>query len=105
MSRARSIFARMADDSGTFLQCECQQEVITLQKYDSEEVIELSIWQSGFSYPLSFIKRLRFCFSILFKGRPYGDQVVLSKKNARRVAEVLYEFSFEEPKYTEHAEK
>ena len=64
------------------LKCQCSCEALEFQ-YDQEETdgqYYVSIWRKGYQSPLSFKERLRWCWYLLTKGKLWGDEVVLDKK-------------------------
>lgn len=71
-----------------FIPCTCTSEALHITS-DEEGELYISIWQVGYSRDntLTWRQRLRYCWQILTKGRPYGDQVVLDKKGR---SELIY---------------
>ena len=70
-----------------FIPCSCTSEALHITS--EEEELYISIWQVGYGRDntLTWPQRLRYCWQILTKGRPYGDQVVLNKKGR---SELIY---------------
>jgi hypothetical protein len=83
MGGATGYYAQMND--GVIFQCDCHGEMITLVKEKEDNFIMLSIWALG-RYPMSLWQRIRHCIYILKNGRPYGDQILLSKDKAEAMA-------------------
>lgn len=76
--------------SETF-ECPCGSEALVAEKYSDEEEIYLSIWFRGVgaAKPLDWKGRLRYCWRILTKGSPYGDQLILTPETAVRLSNFL----------------
>ena len=77
-----------------YIQCACSSELISLEQWPEEKQIYLSIWERGYRYnnKLSFFERLRWCWWILRKGRPFGDCIILNDNNTDEFIEALEEF-------------
>ena len=71
-----------------FIPCDCTGEALHITS-DEEGYLYVSIWQRGYAQNniLTWRQRLRYCWQILTKGCPYGDQVVLNKKGR---SELIY---------------
>jgi len=73
--------------------CSCGSEGITIEKFSDEDELYLSVWERGFSYPMTWIQRLKHIWQILRNGKLYGDQLVLSPDTARALANKLNELA------------
>jgi hypothetical protein len=92
-----------------YIPCECTSEIVHLQ-YDEElDMTYLSIYEVGCNknHKFSLWQRIRFCFKILFKGRVYGDQVVLKDNHLKSFSHYINrvdDYKFHKPR-KEAAEK
>ena len=67
--------------------CDCGGEAIGVYKDDEFPQLELSFWSYGQEAGMSFLRRLKYCWQILYKGKPYGDMVVMDTCTAKLFAE------------------
>lgn len=65
----------------TFIQCSCSSEALCLEKDQEDDYLYVSIWERGYAKDsrYSWRQRIKHCWHVLTKGRPYGDQIVLDK--------------------------
>ena len=67
------------------LTCSCHSHELHFEKDDldgdSNAMWYVSFWQRGYATETSWKYRLRCIWHILKNGRPYGDEVVLEKKD------------------------
>ena len=80
-----------------FIKCACSSELISLEYWPDDKQVYLSIWQRGWgnNNKLTLFERLRWCWQILRKGCPYGDQIILQREEIRELVEHLSEIEFE----------
>ena len=52
-------------------------------------ITDFSIWEMQNTHKASWLQGLRWCFRILFKGSPYGDQVILEEEGVDSLIEFL----------------
>lgn len=77
-----------------FFKCSCYGEGILVSKFDKEDEIYLSFWKQGFNpLRLSFWDRLKLCWTILSKGNYFVDEVILNKRESKRMKNWLDELS------------
>ncbi len=84
-----------------FYECECGSEVVAISKdRDDEEdpCIYMSFFKQGFRgiYALTWKERLRAIWTIITKGTLWADNIILSPKEAKNLAQGLLEFSEKE---------
>lgn len=77
----------------TFIKCSCSSEALCLEKDEEEDLLYVSIWERGYGKDnrYSWGKRLKHCWQVLTKGRPYGDQIVLDKTGRSELVYTLVE--------------
>lgn len=87
-----------------FYECACHGEGI-MMSYEYEEEgglpqIDMAFFQYGNvgRHPLGFRERLRWAWNLIRTGRPFLDEVMLSQRTARELADDLLKFS--KKKYT-----
>lgn len=74
--------------------CECSCGVLEISSIDDlyNRTWEVSLFKlTDFGGPLSFYQRLRWCRKILFSGRPWIDQVMISDQSMGEVAQFILE--------------
>jgi hypothetical protein len=74
-----------------FIPCNCYNEILYIE-YDHEiEIAEFAIYESRSSYEhkRSIWQRLRYCYNILFKKKPYSDQIILDNKQLSELKSFL----------------
>jgi len=75
----------------TFILCDCRSEVLVLD-YDREyDLMELSIYEnlSSYRHKMSFWQRLRYIYQVIVKGRPYSDQIILTKEQLKDLSSFI----------------
>ena len=81
-------------DQEEFFQCSCLSEGILATKFDGENEVYLSFWQRGIHpHKLTWGNRLRLIWMVLWNGSYYDDEVILSPKEANRLADWIKENS------------
>ncbi len=65
----------------TFIKCSCSSEALCLEKDEEDDLLYVSIWERGAGRDnrYGWLQRIKHCWYVLTKGRPYGDQVVLDR--------------------------
>jgi len=74
-----------------FLMCDCKSEVLSIE-YDPEiKMADLAIYENSVSYlnKMSFWQRLRYSWRVLTKGKPFGDQMMLTKEQLKSIKEFI----------------
>lgn len=70
-----------------YIRCDCGSEILSLQ-YDSEiEMLELAVYSN--SPFMSFWQKMRFIFKLMVSGRPYNDQMMISKNQIQNLIKFL----------------
>jgi hypothetical protein len=72
------------------IRCSCYHEMLHLSWDEELNILDMSIWAPySTNTTMSWKQRLRYCWQILTKGRPYGDQVVMEKEHIAELADFL----------------
>lgn len=75
----------------TFVLCDCRSEVLVLEHDDEYDLTELSIYESlsSYSHKMSFWQKLRYVHQVLIKGRPYSDQIILTRNQLKDLSSFI----------------
>lgn len=84
-------------DPAVFIMCDCQGHALHIERYvwdDSDPKspawFDISIWdRSPATIPFSFRERLRWCWWILRKGRPWADYCIMNEEKAKKISEFI----------------
>ncbi len=77
-------------DIEKFFFCECHAEGVWITKDAIDKVFYLSLWGNGYSPKTPRLwDRLRTCWKILTTGTAFEDQIVLSSKTAKNMANFI----------------
>lgn len=80
------IFANM----NKTIKCACYHELLHLEWDEELQQVDLSIWSPySTDTTMTWRQRLRYCWRILTKGRPYGDQLILEKQHIAELVDYL----------------
>lgn len=74
-----------------FMLCSCQSEIL-LVDYDHElQIADISIYENSLShsFKLSWKQRIKYIWNILVSGKPYSDQMVLTKKQLKELSQFI----------------
>jgi hypothetical protein len=63
------------------LTCSCHSHELHVEKDREDDMWYISFWQRGYTTDTSWKYRLKCIWYILKNGRPYGDEVILEKKD------------------------
>ena len=74
------------------LKCACYSELLLLEYDKGEDLIEVSIWNHQYDQPLSIKDRIRYCWQILTKGEPYGDQIILNRESVDELVNFFLDY-------------
>ena len=67
--------------------CTCGTEAVSVYFDKEYDIVEFSIWYHGLKH-CGFLERMKHAWHTLISG-PYGDQVVLTKRQARELGQLL----------------
>lgn len=71
-----------------FLPCECHSEVMLFSYSKEDESFDISIYEHmNTRYSLWF--KIKMCWRILRYGTPYGDQLIVTKDNMKKLLRYL----------------
>lgn len=87
----RSSIIQFEKNKTTFILCDCRSEILVLDHDFEYGLTELSIYENMSSYnnKMSFWQKIRYIYQVLFKGRPYSDQIVLSNNQIKDISSFL----------------
>jgi hypothetical protein len=71
--------------------CACHSHELHFDKDTEMDMWYVSFWQRGYVEETSWRYRLKCIWHILVHGRPYGDEVVLDKKDIKELQEYINE--------------
>jgi len=74
-----------------FISCDCQNEVLYIEYDNDIRMADVALYEHrGYIIGrLSFWQKLRYCWKILYSGRAYCDQLVLSLKQLKELKTFL----------------
>ncbi len=76
-----------------YLKCQCYGSMLECQ-YDEEfKDCNITIWQRGRNGVLSWQNRIRWIWEIIKTGNPWGDDIMLTKEDALKLANYIQENS------------
>jgi hypothetical protein len=81
----------MKKDNELHLTCSCHTHELHFEKDFEDEMWYVSFWQRGYVSETSWRYRIKCIWHILKTGRPYGDEVVLEKKDLIELKEYIDE--------------
>lgn len=79
----------MIKDNELHITCSCHTHELHFEKDSESEMWFVSFWQRGYLADTSWKYKLRQIWNILKTGRPYGDEVVLEKKDLVELMEYV----------------
>jgi hypothetical protein len=76
-----------------FIKCSCGSESLCLEKDPETGELYVSIWERGCynDNRFSWRQRIKHCWYVLTKGKPYGDQIVLDRAGRGELVHALVE--------------
>lgn len=81
----------MKKDNELHLTCSCHTHELHFEKDSEDDMWYISFWQRGYISETSWRYRLKCIWHILKNGRPYGDEVILDKKDLVELKEYIDE--------------
>ena len=79
----------MIKDDELHLTCSCHSHELHVEKDVEDDMWYVSFWQRGYTTDTSWKYRLKCIWYILKNGRPYGDEVILEKKDLIELKEYV----------------
>lgn len=82
---------KFQENKTTFILCDCRSEVLVLE-YDYEcKFVELSIYEnlSSYGHKMSFWQKIRYCWQVIWKNKPFSDQIILNTSQVKQLREFL----------------
>lgn len=79
-------FDKDSDTKTLFCLCDCKSEILVIE-YDHEmKLADLAIYRyAAFSNKLSIFNRIRYAINIIWNGKVYADQMVLTQKQLKEI--------------------
>jgi hypothetical protein len=71
----------MKKENELHITCACHTHELHFEKDHGYEMWYVSFWQRGYASDTSWKYRLKCIWHVLVHGRPYGDEVILEKKD------------------------
>jgi len=72
------------------LKCECSSEMLEIVYDRKDKQYDFCIWTpQNNSSTLTWFQRIRHAVKIIFSGRPYGDQLILSQASLERLGKFV----------------
>lgn len=72
-----------------FILCSCGSEVLYID-YDHElNLADLAIFTNFYGHKMSWYQKLKYCYYVLFWGRPYFDQIVLEDSQLKTLKDFI----------------
>jgi hypothetical protein len=81
----------MKKDNELHITCGCHTHELHFERDHEEVMWYVSFWQRGYVEETSWKYRLKCIWHILKTGRPYGDEVILERKDLVELKEYLEE--------------
>jgi hypothetical protein len=81
----------MKKDNELHLSCSCHSHELHVEKDHEDDMWYISFWQRGYITETPWKYRLKCIWHILKNGTPYGDEVILEKKDMLELKEYLEE--------------
>tara|TARA_B000000557_G_C20811171_1_gene460194 strand:+ start:117 stop:434 length:318 start_codon:yes stop_codon:yes gene_type:complete len=73
-----------------FIKCGCTAEGMGIEYDEQSDLFYFSYWSQGFkSGKLSFLQRLRYSWHCLRYGKPFSDELIITKDNASLIVEFI----------------
>lgn len=65
-----------------FTLCSCHNEILLIEYDHDIKMADLAIYERGvcFKTKMSLWQKIRYCWKVLYSGRPYSDEIMLDKK-------------------------
>lgn len=79
----------MKKENELHLSCSCHSHELHVEKDHEDDMWYVSFWQRGYITETSWKYKLKCIWYILKHGRPYGDEVVLEKKDLIELKEYV----------------
>ena len=89
MIRNKQGFLETEPYEDLFIRCTCNEEGLSIEPDYEDNSFYLSFWQRGLSDTryLTFKDKLRWCWNIFTKGKPFNDEIIISSKEAIEICE------------------
>lgn len=81
----------MMKDGELYVECGCHTHALHFDR-DSDPTVTVwyvSFWQRGYASTAGWLWRLRYIWQIIKTGRPYGDEVVLDRRQMEELSNYI----------------
>ena len=81
----------LKENKTLFIPCDCKSEVLIIEYDHNIESADVAIYENiqSFKHKLSIWQRIRYAVRCLVNGRPYGDQIMMNKKQLKELRSFL----------------
>lgn len=84
------------------VKCACHGEAIEVTYWPhTDNEFWFSIWDQGFSRPLCWREKIRWCWNILRTGKPWADNIIVTPEQAKQIADFINQYQNVNTKTTE----
>lgn len=74
---------KLQENKTLFIPCDCRSEILLIE-YDYEiKMADFAIYESNLANKMSLWQRLRYCWQVLVKKKPYADAIMLNNKQLK----------------------
>jgi hypothetical protein len=79
-------FDKDNDTKTLFCLCDCKSEILVIEYDHDIQLADLAVYKyAGFANKLSLFDRFRYVMKIIWSGKPYADQMVLTPKQLKEI--------------------
>ncbi len=81
----------LRENKTIFIPCSCKSELLVIEYDHTINMADVAIYENAdsYSHKMSLWQRLRYCYNVLLRRKPYADQMVLDKKQLRDLQNFL----------------
>jgi len=74
------------------IKCDCFGHAFEMEHDKEFNELNFTIWNLGFSRPMCWKQRLRWCWHVMWTGQPWGDYVTVNLKQHPEILDELKNF-------------
>jgi hypothetical protein len=81
----------LRENKTLFVPCDCRSEILMIEYDHSLRMADFAIYETFAAYQnkMSLWQRIRYCWQVLWKHKPYADYMVLSNKQLKELKSFL----------------
>jgi hypothetical protein len=81
----------LKENKTLFVPCDCRSEILMIEYDHHLRMADLAMYETFASYQhkMSLWQRLRYCWQVLWKKKPYADYMVLHHKQLKELKQFL----------------